>query len=148
MKKHLFLFFLFPSFVFAQEPKKGDNTIITTGIDFRHAVNELMDEGYTIEKIDSNFKTARTEFINCPLKTGKASMVNISISIRIKDSSCIITGRWYSELFLANGFGASKPPGPTDIYPIVFTWGANKLTFLRMDHYAKSLKGEISYAKK
>jgi len=146
MKKIILIAFLIPASLFAQT--KGDNTIIIKKISFADVVNGLLDNGYTIQKLDSNYKTVTTDFINCPMDNGKPSTFNISIYVRVKDSTAFISSKWFSNIGLSRGlFQSSREPGPMDIYPIVYTWGANKHGFMHMNKFAQSLKQPVLYAK-
>ena len=109
---------------------KHTNTIIVKGVQFRQAASVLLDEGYTIQKIDSNYFTVKTDFRKVP----KTSL-SMFISLRIKDSICTIMG--------SLKFSAEKDESAVDIFNAS---GGAKECFHQMDQFAKSLKGsEVSY---
>ena len=74
---------------------KGDNTILVSGVTFKQVVNALLDEGFKIEKIDSNYNTVRTEW-----KEHVKYSFNYYFDIRVKDSTASITGQSKSSNFL------------------------------------------------
>lgn len=87
---------------------RGDNTIIITGVKFKEVVKLLIQEDFSIDKIDSNYQFVETEFKQLP-------KINQLISIHAKfknDSTCIITGRlndwqrkkeYEQDIFYSNG---------------------------------------------
>lgn len=74
-----------PAFSLAQIPK-GANTIIVKNVSLIQVSNALLDQGYAIEKIDSNLNTIKTERLT--LKNGS----HLTAYIRIKDSDAIMYG--------------------------------------------------------
>lgn len=126
--KWMFLL-LVSSALHAQDLPKKTNTIIVKGVQYENAVKLLLDEGYIIHKRDGEFQTAETEFMKI---TG---MIHITLSIRIKDSAAIITGRWASELFSDMFLPIEKNNSK-----------GGKITFAKMQDYALKLQGsDIAY---
>lgn len=82
------LLILLPYILHGQAPPKRCSLIRVKNVTFKEAVTSLLDAGYFIEKIDSNFLTIRTE----PQDYSKTKGGMISIDIRIKDSTAFITG--------------------------------------------------------
>ncbi len=123
------------------QPKKGDNVILMSGVSYSQVINKMLDAGYDIEKSDSIYKTARTNWKNCPMENGKPSMVYLSIGVRVKDTVTMITGRWYSQMSNMDG-----NPKPADIYNLEYGGGAKKLLFNELDKFAGSLSPDRSYS--
>jgi hypothetical protein len=126
MGKFLLTFLLLPTLCFAQN--KGDNTIFVKGITFEKVVNTLLDSGFTVDKIDKDFKTVKTQF-----KEHEKYTFTYYFDIRVKDSIAIIKGKWNSGGYV---FDIQNIKGKSD-----------QVIFSKMETYAKSLKGEISYSK-
>jgi hypothetical protein len=133
--KYLIVCFLIAAspFLYGQAAKNSQ-IIEVKNADFSKIINTLLDQGFMMSRVDSNYKTVRTEFKVCPLENGKPSLVHISFDARIKDGVTIISGRWYSEIF--------KFDDPT---PIKNSRGAEKLAFNNMDSFARSLGEEVAY---
>lgn len=134
---------LFPLFVFPQS--KGDNVILVKGVSFYEAVTRLLDEGYSIEKIDSNFKTVQTAF-----KQTKKPSTRVSIFIRVKDSTAIVTGIVYDMVlvgieFLGRRYTEDDAKDP--IANIGMKGSSAKDAFIEMDRFAKSFNKTIEYKK-
>jgi hypothetical protein len=59
MRSFLFAFLMLPVLTFSQfrkEPEKKDNAVIIHGVTFHDAVRKLIDMGYRMDKIDSNYQ--------------------------------------------------------------------------------------------
>lgn len=113
-----------------QQPAKHDNTIEVSGVSFPQVVNALLDAKFDIGKKDDVYFTVKTEFTK-----ETSSFVHISLAIRVKDSVAYISGIFYNQIF---GFSTS---------PIEYTPLGKKI-FLRMDNFAKSLNGQVTYTKR
>jgi len=122
---------------------KGANTIKVIGVTFKEAVDKLLDAGYVPEKIDSNFQTVKTEF---KISEGKNKNVQLSLFVRIKDSTAIITGKTFnSGMVGATLFGTqiSKDAATLDIEN---SSGTFKKVFSEMNSFALSFKKPIEYS--
>lgn len=104
----------------AQAQTKRDNTIIVHGVTLGHAVDKLLDAGYSIDRADKDFGYASTK----PDITGQI------IHLRIKDSAVLVT----SEI-LVSGMKI----------PILYFKTSQR--WKDMQKYAESLGGQIDYAK-
>lgn len=118
---------------------KGDDQIQVKGVSFHQVVSGLLDAGYQVQSLDSNYQTVTTEFRNVPLKSGRKSTVFASFYIRVKDSTAFITGKWYSDLF------SGRNPSNAEKNDVKLTSGASKFIFESMDKFAQGLDGEIKY---
>ncbi|MDQ6609581.1 MAG: hypothetical protein M3Y85_07150 [Bacteroidota bacterium] len=87
-----------PLFSLTQDliPKKV-NTIEVSGVTFKEVANALLEDGFTFEKIDSNFLTIKTDFKE---GAGKNKWMKLRLFTRVKDSTVFITGEWYNSLFI------------------------------------------------
>lgn len=65
------------------------NIILVHGVSFKEVVNTLLDRGYSISKIDSNFNTVETEPKDIPNQGMVQQMI---LKVRVKDSITTITG--------------------------------------------------------
>ena len=83
--KHLFIFLVFaPLFSSAQTVFKIEHT------SYDQIGHKLIDAGFTIERSDKDFGTLKTEWKPfCPECTPE-----LSLDIRIKDSTAYISGNW------------------------------------------------------
>ena len=146
--KKIILLLLIPAFSFSQDIPKKSNTILIKGVQYSTIINALLDKGFTIEKSDSVYKTAQTNYMNWKMPNGKESIDDWCIIVRVKNDTAIIKGKWYSYIGLTRHLGESKKePGPGDIYDAEYTWGANKKIFESLNDFAKKLNGEITYTK-
>lgn len=133
--QYLLVTLLICPILISAQPKKT-NTIEVENVAFDSAVVHLLDMGFSIDKKDEKYGTIQTEFKEV------TPIVMMSMSVRIKDSNAVITGRWWSKMFTNAQFG----PGTMEIYTVEKgTAPVRKLTFNLMDQYAKSLGKVISY---
>jgi hypothetical protein len=103
--------FLFAPFnVDGQEIPKKANTIIVKGATLEEVSNMLLSKSYIIERLDKDLKTVSTR--QAMSKRNKA--LYVSINIRIKDGSAIITGSCSNNLEIKFGSITISP----DDYPI------------------------------
>lgn len=114
---------LLPTLCCGQEIPVKSNTIIASGVGFKQVVNAMLDNNFRIKEKDETFQTATLENINRP---------NMIIEIRIKDSVCYFK-EWLSSYAV---YYASKGDAP-----------AFRKAFEAMDKIARSITGQISYAK-
>ena len=85
-----FLFMIMAgAFNICHAQSKGDNTIIVKDIVLKEAVNHLLDKGFSIDKIDSNFQT----FTTGRKFDGGYFGGTYWFDLRIKDSDLIIKGK-------------------------------------------------------
>lgn len=139
MKFYLAFLLITPFFIYAQQPPKKANTIIVPGITFEKCVNTLMDIGYKLDKIDKDFKFAKTEFKQAENK--KIKGWEISISIRVKDSTATITGQH-------RDYTSKKENTITDIRYMPGSLTMDKELFGELDTYAKRLNPVVYYEKR
>lgn len=124
---------------------KKDNTITAHPVEFKQIVNTLLDAGYVIDKIDSNYYTIKTEY----KKLCSNCLPKVSFDIRVKDSSAIIKGQWKSD----GGIFAQALMGPGyDVEEMVFdimVEGSKvpKMAFKEMDRIAKLMSPDVTYSK-
>jgi hypothetical protein len=141
--KVFFILFLFPHLSYSQE--KGVNVIRVKNVDFNQVVNILLDKGYSIEKIDKNFQIVRTEPKSYSNKVGGM----IKISIRVKDSTAIITGECglkAIDFTIKEGIYYGGSYGGR-IENRGMKGSLLKESFQVLNEFAQSLKGEIIYSK-
>ncbi len=131
--KSLLLVLFIPTVVFCQ--KRGDNQIIIKGVSFSQVVKCLLDSGYRIREIDSNYKTVSTAFRYCVGTKNILSSGNMSIYVSIKDSTAFITGIWYNDL------------GKSGFQQLVETKGFLSIPFGVMNDFALSLGLPVEYNK-
>jgi hypothetical protein len=137
---------LIPVFLFglAYAQEKNDNTIIVKGVSFEQVVNALLDSGYHIEKMDKEYRTIKTEYRelcdNC--------LPQLYFDIRVKDSTATISGKWRSNLNGIFGLKTERDNNSAYIFPIKNEKDkVPKKCFNKMNDFAKSLNGQITYAK-
>jgi hypothetical protein len=143
MKYFFFLLLFIPSLGLAQ--KKGDNTITVKGIDLKQAVTALMDVGFYIDKIDSNYNTVSSIFKEGENKT---KWMKMRFFIRIKDSAAVITGQWYNDMLVGQKVLGADMTIENLTEKIEYTTGNPKNCFNDMSTFAKTFGREISYSKK
>jgi hypothetical protein len=131
--KSLLLVLFIPTVVFCQ--KRGDNQIIVKGVSFSQVVKCLLDSGYRIREIDSNYKTVSTAFRYCAGTKNILSSGNMSIYVSVKDSTAFITGIWYNDL------------GKLGFQQLVETKGFLSIPFEVMKDFALSLGPPVEYNK-
>jgi hypothetical protein len=141
-----YIFLLLPLFGISQVkiPNKT-NEIIVSGVTFKEVANGLLDAGFSIEKVDSNFNTIKTEFIE---GSGKTKYLKLRLMIRVKDSTAIITGEWYNPLVIGSKLLGTELTIENSTYKIEYTSGSPKQCFLEMNKYANYFKKPITYSKK
>lgn len=118
---------------------KGVNVIIVKGVGFRQAVEELLTRGYSINNIDSSYKTLTTE----PLTIKKAA-ASLVLTIHEKDSVLSIRGRATNLISINVGGFTSK----AENFPVENAGGkgsAMRICFELMNEYAKSFVQPIEY---
>lgn len=136
--KTLILLLLAPVILSAQAPKKCSE-IIVKNVTLKAVVNNLLDHGYVIEKIDSNYGTIRTEPKNYSQKVGGM----VSFDIRVKDNQAHITG------FCGLSPSDFIPRGRSFFAGSIENRGMKgsllKESFEAMDGFALSFNAEIVY---
>lgn len=138
----LILSFFFVTFCKSQS--KGDNTILVKGVTFDQVVNALLDSGYRIDKIQKDFKTVKTEYrdicSNC--------VPQMIFDIRVKDSIATIKGTWRSDGGILGQALTGNKKNDYIYFDIQNIKGKiDKYIFNKMDSFARSFSGIISYAK-
>jgi hypothetical protein len=146
-KQWIFFFLAIPIIGFTQDPPQGTNQINVRGIAFSRVVDTLQARGYEIKWIDNNHKTVRTTFKEAPDPNGRrSSFVYVSLRIRVKDSTALISAKWYNAVYL----NSRDDTEPVDSELLMVEWApgdALQLAFKQMDSFAKLFDKEISYTK-
>jgi hypothetical protein len=136
----IFAFLNISDSLFSQGINQDINTITIKGISFKQVVTHLMNNGYTIEHLDSKAETVSTKYSKCPSTN---DLVNYSINIRVQDSVAEIKGK------LCYNIKSNKENAPdsSNSMPAKYTYGVSKAAFLQVDKFAKTFKSEIIYSK-
>lgn len=124
------------TYCFAQP--KNVTSIIIPDVTFKQAVNTLLDAGFSVERSDSIFQTVKTEY---RYGTGKNKWMKFCLLVRIKDSTAIITGKWYNTMIGE----LSKRSVDEQAEIIKNSWGAEKNCFIEMNVFALSFKKPVEY---
>lgn len=134
--KLLILLLFAPIISFSQVPD-GTNCLQIKGVTFEQAVQKLLDNGYALDKLDKDFKTAKSEW----KKLCNDCVQDMNIYLRYKDGSVFITGT-----FRSNDTSNPKVPSCGVGFPIeANSPKAIPKAFMMMEAYAKSLSSQISY---
>jgi hypothetical protein len=88
----VFLILFAPLLLPAQ--KKGDNTIIVSGVNADQMVTLLLNNAYRLEAMQDEFNEVRTNYK--PVDPGGFEM---ALVIRIKDNRAYISGKWRKASF-------------------------------------------------
>lgn len=93
MKTILTLILIYPLSLQAQDtiPVKA-SVILVKGVSFKEVVNQLLDRGYSMSKIDSNFNTLETDPYEPKYKTGLVH--RMIVRARVKDSTAQFTATY------------------------------------------------------
>lgn len=134
MKKMIVCLFLLPMFSFSQEIPKFTNTIFVKGVGWQQVKDALLHQGYSIAEQNERDGT----IITSPRECDKNDVREIVYNINISDSVAKITGKYI------NNYG-SRAVGDVEYWKS--TVSAMHFIFLFMDDFAKSLPGQLSYAK-
>lgn len=137
MKKIFLAISLMPIFCIAQDAPKGTNKIIVKGVSYNDAAQALIAKGFALDKTDKDLQLITT----VPVVFKKMAS-SVKLQVFIKDSSAYITGFFKLQVQLMKIIN--------DFEPIVnrgMKGSETRDTFRIMDDFAKSLKGEITYAK-
>lgn len=118
---------------------KNDNVIIVKGVTFKMVINNLLDAGYQIQKMDTAYSTVRTEY----KKLCSTCEPEYLLDIRVKDSTAIITGKWKNTAMAAIFLNGADPV--MDIRNEKS--GVPKQSFAAANKFALSLSSNIVYAK-
>lgn len=145
MKKLLILLLFAPIISLSQDIPKNVNTIIAKGVTFARVVNNLLDSGYTADKLDKDFQTIKTEWRTLCSECAP----EICINVRVKDSTATITGQWRSS---AGILLFAKRSQAENEHALVFPVQNERSKVPRkafevMNNYALSLQGQITYLK-
>jgi hypothetical protein len=138
MRILLLIAFLFPLASYTQEPPKNSTGITVSNTDLMAVANALLDNGFRIDKKDTELGTLKTE------ERGYENNVwFLVIDVRVKDSTAYITGQIKVMV---------SPIGNTRrLYEPVIYKGMKKapyrLAFAAMDEIARSLNGHVTYSK-
>lgn len=107
---------------------KGDNAVTASGVNFKQVVNALLDKGFSIEKIDSNYGTVKTEW-----KEDAKYSFKERYEVRVKDGAAILKGEVRSGDML---WSISNDKA------FLF-----KYSFNQMSDFAKELSASVAYSK-
>ncbi|MBK7289187.1 MAG: hypothetical protein IPI78_02440 [Chitinophagaceae bacterium] len=144
MKSILIVILLSPLICFSQgNIEKGVNTIHVADVSFNQVVDRLLDAGYYIEKIDSNFQTIKTEFKNGGVKN---KLNKFRLFIRVKDSLAIITGQFYNTYLLGTKLFGVEQTIENSTNPIANKSGNQKSCFNEMNTFAMSFNKPTTYS--
>jgi hypothetical protein len=138
--KILLLLLFIPLISFSQN--KNDNVIIAQKVFLKQVVDTLLDHGYLIDRIDSNYNTLKTDY----KKLCSDCVPEIMFNVRIKDSTAYISGKWRSN----GGLFGNVLSGNNDyIYFDIMNEKSKvpKHCFLEMDKIAKLLSSNVTYSK-
>lgn len=120
---------------FAQ-PKKS-NTINIKGVDFKEAVNQLLDQGYSIAKMDSSFQI---------ISTSPQTIKNVAVvfNLRVKDSTLNIRGTW--DDLISVRIGAAEVRVMSEpIRNIGMKGSSANIAFAAMNKFAQSFGKDVEY---
>jgi len=147
----LILFFLLATsrICEAQEAPKRATTIIIKDCTFRQAMNQLLDQGYSIEKYDSVFKTIRTDLKDGEKEDGNVTaLYKIFLDCRIKDSNLIVTGHLLPAVTMG-AFKSNLNYNSNGSVIAVENKGMKgselKMSWIMMNKFALSFKNSIEY---
>ena len=137
------LFLIIAACVTMQAQEKGTTKIMVSGVTFREVTNQLLDFGYSFDKIDSNYQTVKTEY-----KTFKSKGVDMDICffVRLKDSTAIISGKWVPTALIGSKLLGAEITRDNSTYDIDNKMGS-KAQFAEMTRFAKSFGKEVTYSK-
>jgi len=128
------------SSLFSQDINQDINTITVKGVTFRQVLSRLLSSGYVISTVDTKSEKVSTKFSKLPPKN---DLLNLSLSVRVKDSVAVIKGRLCYNL--ANNRG--NIPDSSHFTQVKYTFGPYKAAFMQMDKFARSFNVEIIYSK-
>ncbi|MDP4265180.1 MAG: hypothetical protein Q8941_21820 [Bacteroidota bacterium] len=117
--------------------------IAIAGITFKQAATSLLDAGFNLEKIDSNFQTIKTEFKE---QSGKLKWLKIRLYVRIKDSTALITGEFLNTVNIGGKLLGTEITPENSTFKIKYSWGNEKDCFIEMDKFARSLGKPVEYS--
>jgi hypothetical protein len=129
MKKLFIILFILPALSFAQEAPKGTNTIIVKNVSVESVVKNL--EAMKFNVANDGFGNITT-FQKIMPNHGK-----MQVMVAVKDSTAFITGIFENKEMTPELFDNKE------------SWGGHDISnsFNVLITFAKSLHGEISYAK-
>ena len=142
---------MIPVFLFglAHGQQKGDNTILVKGIPYEQIIGMLLTDKYLIDhENDSEIVTKPIEFVE--QKTQSIKKYSVIIDIKYKEASKVasITGKYNYSILINNIFGPTL--NGADFKPVANIESKSsyiRKSFMVMDSFAKSLNGQITYAK-
>jgi len=144
--KLLFLALLLPLTGRSQDIPKFSNTILVKGVTFKQAKSALLDSAYFIDQQNEQDGTIVTK----PKGFEKNDVRTLIIYVRVKDSVARITGAWNNNFNYRAQSGGLGSVDKTQFHPVEY-WKSSisvqHFAFLQLDRYARSLGGEITYAK-
>jgi hypothetical protein len=135
----LLLVFFF-GHLYSQQINQEINTIAVKGITFNQVISHILSSGYAIDALDTKTESIRTKFTKCGVKN---NLLNLSISVKVKDGVAVITGRYcYNVNNKIDGI-----PDSTHYAQAKYTYGYYKAAFIQVDKFAKSFNSAITYSK-
>lgn len=113
--------------------QKGDNTIQVKEVSFDVACDNLLNQGFLIDKKDMDLQTVKTEFKS---GSGKNKWMKFLLTVRVKDSTAIIKGEWANSL-----------DNERSVFSIQNTNGNPKACFNEMKEFALSFGKKVYYSR-
>jgi hypothetical protein len=131
---YILLFLFSTNGLFSQNIPFLTNAIQVNPASFENVIKALNKIGYKISTEDKQKEVVTTEF-----KVYPGSICHISINVVVKDSSALITGKWWSEI--------APPEGSNNIMIVCHVDSQLDFLFQELVKYAKTLGGKrISYS--
>lgn len=131
---------------FVNGQEKGTNKIIVSGVSFDSVIYKLLDAGYFIDKRDSTLKTVTT----LPKRFFEKPSSNMYLQIRVRDSVAYITGMFNMDVVMNNVLGLDLTFDYRSFDPIEnkgMKGSVMKISFIKMDEFAKSFNKPVEYKK-
>lgn len=124
----------------AQEIPKKTNTIIVKGVTFNEAARQLLDQNFLIDRSDSALQYINTR----QRKTNTFWICYLTMNLRVKDSSLIITGTC-SDNAESTLWGVTTKTGELPVSYKGEKVGIYKIAFNDMNAFALSFNKPVEY---
>jgi len=125
-------------------PKKTNMIIVSNDssqqANLHLVVTKLLDEGYEPAEINKDYFTIKTA-----MRDGGNASADYYLFIRCKDKEIIITSKFISTVIISL-YGAKVEQSLNETSWVGEKGGSFKRIFVKMDAFAKSLGGKISYS--
>lgn len=145
--KYLLLIFAFiscsPKIQYDPLIPKNANRIVVKGVSFDEVVAGLLDAGYSLDKVNKDYQTVKTEYRNMCEKC----VPQMYYEVRVKDSIAIIRGKWRSNGDILFGIKSKKDEDNAYQFDIKYNLNAAvpKETWRRMNNFAHRFNKPVSY---